>query len=63
MNTRTWTREEIVAYAQLYGVTLETDEEIDRVMTLGTRVARVAGSIARMPSKGQEPASIFRVPL
>lgn len=63
MNTRTWTREEIVAYAQLYGVKLETDEEIDRAMTLGTRVARVAGGIARMPLKGQEPASIFRVPL
>lgn len=62
MSTKTWTHAEIVAYAALYGVKLETDEEIDRMMTLGTRVASTAADIKRMPSKGHEPANIFKVP-
>jgi|LNFM01.1.fsa_nt_gb hypothetical protein len=63
MTTRTWSREEIVAFASLHGVKLETDAEIERMAALGTRVASVAGSVKRMPSKGNEPASVFKVPL
>ena len=61
MSTPTWTRAEIINYAALHGLKLDTTEEIDRVIMLATRVASVASSIKRMPSKAHEPASIFKV--
>lgn len=63
MSTKTWTREEIVAYAELFGLKLEHDDEINRMIALATRTAAVAASIKRMRSKGHEPANIFKVPL
>ncbi len=63
MKAKSWTREEILAFAALYGVRPETDEELDRMKTLASRVTDVAASIRRMPCKGDEPASIFKVPL
>lgn len=63
MSTRTWSRTEIIAYAALHGVKLDTDEDVDRFLALATRVATVAAAVKRMPSKGDEPASVFRVPL
>jgi len=63
MSTRMWAREEIVAFAARYGMKVETDAEIERMVTLGARVTNVAVSLRRMTSKDHEPASIFKVPL
>ena len=37
--------------------------ELERLCRLGDRVAAVSFSVARMPFKDDEPASIFKVPL
>lgn len=59
-----WTTEQAAAYAAQWGLSPPPDKaELERLCAMGDRVATVARSIARMPSKGDEPASTFRVPL
>jgi hypothetical protein len=50
-------------YAEIYGLTNLTPEHIARMAELANRVVKAAAAIPRMPSKGDEPASTFKVPL
>lgn len=63
LSYKTWTRDEIVAFSERHGVTLSTPEDMDRMAMLATKVTGTGASIKRMPSKGHEPASVFKVPL
>lgn len=63
MTARTWTLEEVAAFAALQGLKEVTPEEVERIAMLATKVARVSAEIPRMPSKGHEPANVFKVPL
>jgi hypothetical protein len=58
-----WTQDEIDAFAARYGLTNLTPEHRARMRELADRVAAAGRAIPRMPSKGHEPASVFRVPL
>jgi hypothetical protein len=60
---KVWTREQMACYAALHGLANATPEEMERMAMLATKVAQVAADVPRMPSKGSEPASIFKVPL
>lgn len=58
-----WTVEEAAAHAARYGLSPAPDKaELERLCTMGDRAATVGRSIARMPFKTDEPASVFQVP-
>ncbi|MEJ1159264.1 hypothetical protein [Prosthecomicrobium sp. N25] len=58
-----WTQAEIDAFAARYGLVNATPEHLARMRELADRVAAAGRAIPRMPNKGDEPASTFRVPL
>lgn len=61
---KSWTPEQAAAYAAVYGLSPPPDKaELERLCAMGERVAATARSIARMPFKSDEPASVFKVPL
>jgi hypothetical protein len=58
-----WTVEEAAAHAARFGLAPPPDKaELQRLCEIGNRVASVGQAIARMPFKGDEPASVFKVP-
>lgn len=63
LGSKPWTRETIAAYAELHGLKNTTPEELERMVMLANRVAQTSAAVVRMPSKGDEPASRFKVPL
>ena len=63
MSEPAWTPETMAAYAALYGLGKLTPEQVARMAELGNKAAATARAIPRMPSKSDEPASIFKVPL
>jgi hypothetical protein len=63
MSEQTWTPESMAAFAAIYGLSSLTPEHVARMAELGNKVVKAAAAIPRMPSKGDEPASIFKVPL
>jgi len=58
-----WTQDEINAFAARYGLANLTPDHLARMRELADRVSAAGRAIPRMPSKGDEPASTFRVPL
>lgn len=63
ITAQAWTREEMTAYVQLQGLSNVTANEIDRMVALANKVVQTSAAIVRMPDKGQEPASVFKVPV
>lgn len=62
MNRKTWTRNEMAAFAATHGLDNASAEEIERMVTLAARVTDVGARIPRMPAKDHEPANTFKVP-
>lgn len=54
---------EIEAYAQRYGLTNLAPDHMKRLAEIADKVAAAGRSLPRMPSKEDEPAHTFRVPL
>jgi hypothetical protein len=63
MSAPIWTPEMMKTFAAMYGLTALEGPQLERMTELANRVVGVANAIPRMPSKSDEPASIFRVPL
>lgn len=63
MSEKTWTTEGMATFAAVNGLKDVKAEEVARLVKLGNRVATASATIPRMPSKGHEPASTFKVPL
>lgn len=61
--TAKWTSEQAAAYAARCGLSPAPDKaELERLCAMGDRVTTTGRAIPRMPSKQDEPASVFRVP-
>lgn len=63
MSEKTWTKDAMATFATLNGLKEVRPEELARMVELANKVAATSAAIPRMPSKGDEPASIFKVPL
>ncbi len=63
MSEKTWTPESMATFAAVNGLKDVISEELARLVMLGNRVAATSAAVPRMPSKGHEPASTFKVPL
>ncbi|MDD3756876.1 MAG: hypothetical protein PHN76_01805 [Advenella sp.] len=57
-----WTSQEVYAYFKRYGVAVPA-EQLEHVVGLSNAAVQLGQRIVRMPSKFEEPASIFCLPL
>lgn len=57
-----WTLQELDAYFKRYGMDVP-ETQLEHVMGLSNAAAQLGQRIVRMPSKFDEPASIFCLPL
>ena len=57
------TESEITAYAERHGLTNLSAAQLARLAEIADLVADVSRRLPRMPSKSDEPAHVFRVPL
>jgi hypothetical protein len=60
---KAWTVDEMAAFAARYGLTDLPPEALAHMAALATHTAATAGSVPRVASKSDEPASTFKVPL
>jgi hypothetical protein len=58
-----WTAEYMIESTRRLGLGEASREEIMRLCKLADKVALVSAKIPRMPSKTDEPAATFQVPL
>lgn len=63
MSDKTWTKDAMATFAIVNGLKDVKPDEIVRMTELANKVAATSAAIPRMPSKGHEPASTFKVPL
>ena len=56
------TAAEIETYAKRHGLINFPPEHLARLAELAETVAETSRALPRMPSKGDEPAHVFRVP-
>ena len=61
-NVPAFTVEEIEIYARRHGLTNFAPEHLARLAELAEKVAETSRGLARLPSKSDEPAHVFRVP-
>lgn len=63
MSEKTWTKDAMATFAAVHGLKDAGPEELARMVERANKVAATSAAIPRMPSKGHEPASTFKVPL
>ena len=57
------TPSEIETYARRHGLTNFAPEHLARLAELAEKVVETGRALPRLPSKSDEPAHVFRVPL
>ena len=63
MSDKAWTAETVASFALVNGLKDAKPEEIEHIVKLANKVAAASAAVPRVPSKGHEPASTFKVPL